>query len=127
MGKVKEQLLNQYCAEESLNGSILHQEIMEPVQSIEVGDSVRVYDSSVLLTPKEGIVLYSKTIGDAILLSLELKDGSLLQVYEIQCVKLEKRLPRILWLNYDKATGEYLVSPRKVDESGEWFRVKETV
>lgn len=115
MGKVKEQLLD--------NG--LYTEDTSVEQVINVGDTVVVYDSK-LQEPSLATVLYSKQVAEDIVLSVELKAGGLMQVYEIQCRKAKRQLPRALWLRYDKATKLYEVRSGPQDGEG-WFKVKEEV
>lgn len=130
MGKVKEQLLNsyetmrQYCSEGEQPGAIppLYSEDRALEQEIAVGDMVRVYDSHCALQPKEGLVLYKKQVADSNILSVELQGGSLLQVYEIQCMKLNRRMPRVLYVRLLK-DGSYEVSHKK--QGAGWARFRE--
>ena len=119
MGEFKEQLLEAY------SGLPSYTEEQSVEQEISVGDVVRVYDSSILFTPKQGVILYKKEVLDHSILDIDLGPGGIVQVYEIQCIKLNKRLPRILWLRFNTETESYEVSVKKPEAGELWAKFKE--
>ena len=134
MSKVKEYYADKagyYCSEGDcppIDSSFpVYIENTDLEQSIGVGDTVRVYDGNTLFKPREGVVLFRRNVEGRIILDIDLGSGALAQVYEIQCMRLSKRLPRILWLKFNKSTQEYEVSVKKPDDSVNWYKFKEEI
>jgi hypothetical protein len=96
-------------------------------QEISVGDAVNVYDTSSLLAPRQGVVLYKKNVAGHSLVDVDLDSNGLIQVYEIQCMKIKKRLPRVLWLKYDVEQSKYDVAIKNPGREPGWAKFKEEV
>lgn len=102
----------------------LYTENTDVAQVPEVGDVVFVYDSKFGLEPELATVLYSKSVGEEIVLSVETQGGALMQVSEIQCRRAAKKLKRKIWIKYQDGTTFSRSKPPEDGEQG-WIKFVE--
>jgi len=130
MGRVKEYYMSKSESAQPDLGKYV--ENLSPEQEISVGDTVRVYDSTSLLEPYEAVVLYKKELNSEIILTVDpcTRVGSSdtpRQVFDIQCRKVSKRMPRVLWLKFCNESKEYKVSVSKPSDESGWSRFVESI
>lgn len=67
-------------------------------QEIKIGETVFIYDSKFGEEPRLGLVLLVQNIGQDKVLSVELESSkTVMQVHDIQCRRVEARVPRQIW------------------------------
>jgi hypothetical protein len=135
MGKMKNEFWSELVAYNDTLGSLKKEKVMDKYkedtnveQEIVVGNVVRVYGSlGSVPVIYEATVLLAKEFEGARILTVDCEQKGVHTVYDIQCRKLSKRIPRLLWLRFDKESGEYEVSAHEPEDSFGWSKFKEEV